>query len=180
MTRITYNIHRTPVWIWVLIVLSIILLLLLIITTLQFQKSRQAVVAEPQVNTGDPANYVEGRRITAVPNVPVTPAEPTPSQEVTPAPTTVSPPPPPPPPPPSNSQGGAVQVSAVPPDTISFGGQNWRLAGGPMSAAVVTTGEHVDGQIVYAGQNAKPPYKVLYIETSPNSGKFYKYVPSAK
>jgi hypothetical protein len=71
-----------------------------------------------------------------------------------------------------------VQTPAVAPATIDYDGRNWQQSGEPVSIDVVTTGKIINGLIIYRGQNDKPPYSALYIETSPNSGKFYKYVPA--
>ena len=47
-----------------------------------------------------------------------------------------------------------------------------------MQVNVVTTGQLTDDHVIYRKQDDQPPYKALYIESTPNSGQFYKYVPA--
>ena len=46
-----------------------------------------------------------------------------------------------------------------------------------MQVNVITTGQLTGNLVIYRKQGEEPPYKALYLESVPNSGNFYKYVP---
>ena len=142
------------------------LLIILLAFSVAISKGRgEVIVMGPEIKTGNPADYVK-QPTTSPPTTPPAPGV-TPPPVVTPVPTTPTPTPAPSPKPPAGL-----------PATISFGGRTWQFSGGPVTVNVVTTGQLTDDHPIYRKQGDQPPFKVLYIESVPNSGKFYTYIPA--
>ena len=157
-----YRVDLIPRGIWIISGIAVLLILLLAFSVALSMSRGQAVVIGPEVKTGNPADYVE--------------KPPTPPPVVTPAPT------PTPSPPPPSTQPPAKPTRKPPaglPSSISFGGKVWRFSGGPVQVNVITTGQLTGNLVIYRKQGEQPPYKALYLESVPNSGNFYKYVPAA-
>lgn len=157
-----YRVDLIPRGIWIISGIAVLLILLLAFSVALSISRGQAVVIGPEVKTGNPADYVE--------------KPPTPPPVVTPAPT------PTPSPPPPSTQPPAKPTRKPPaglPSSISFGGKVWRFSGGPVQVNVITTGQLTGNLVIYRKQGEQPPYKALYLESVPNSGNFYKYVPAA-
>jgi len=156
-----YRIDLIPRGIWIISGIAVLLILLLAFSVALSISRGQAVVIGPEVKTGNPADYIKRPPAPPSPTAPT----PTPPPVVTPAPT-------PSPPPPS-----AAQPPTGLPSSISFGGKVWRFSGGPVQVNVITTGQLTGNLVIYRKQGEEPPYKALYLESVPNSGNFYKYVP---
>jgi hypothetical protein len=160
-----YRVDLIPRGIWIISGIAVLLILLLAFSVALSMSRGQAVVIGPEVKTGNPADYIKK------PPTPPTPTAPTPTPPpvVTPAPTAT------PSPPPAPKPG----IPAGLPSTITFGGRTWRYSGGPVQINVITTGQLTGNLVIYRKQGEQPPYKALYLESAPNSGEFYKYVPAA-
>jgi len=152
-----YRIELIPRGIWIITVIAGLLIILLAFSVAVTRSRGEVVVVGPEVETGNPADYVKQ------PTPPSAPAQ-TPPPVVTPVPSQ-------PPAPPSTAPAGL-------PQTIAFGGSTWQFSEGPVQVNVVTTGQFTDNHIIYRKQGDQPPYKALYLESAPNSGQFYKYVPA--
>ncbi|MHB1001517.1 MAG: hypothetical protein ACYC27_19935 [Armatimonadota bacterium] len=183
MARI-HTVRRIPQWIWVFLAISGLLLLLIVLSMASVSRKQMVIVAGPEVETGNPADYIRGRQPVVIPTVPAVP----PSEGVVPAPDsgTPEPPPnssaetPPPPPPPDMNGGNGSQTDIGMPESFTFQGKQWQLADGPLKVDVVTTGEITGDYIIYRKQNDSSPYDALYLETQPNSGEFYRYTSSRR
>ena len=151
-----YRIELVPRGIWIVLVIALLLVILMAFSIAMSSSRTKVVFIGSEVETGNPADYVE--KPTPPPSAP---------PEAAPTPPVVTPVPPPSPSPPRGL-----------PATVSFGGKSWRFSGGPIGVEVVTTGQYTDDQVIYRKQGDQPPYDALYIESAPNSGKFYKYVPA--
>ena len=150
-----YRAALIPRWVWIIFVISALLILLIALSIAGSRRTRETVISGPPVQTGNPADYI-GRPIpTATPTTPPTPSA---GQPTTPGTTPTAP--------------------ADLPQSFTFDGQTWTVAGGPVTLDVQTTGELTGDYIIYVKPGAVPPYKALYLETKPNSGQFYKYVPA--
>jgi hypothetical protein len=148
-----YRAELIPRWVWVLLTVSGLLILAVAIS-MAVTRPRNRVVVGPEVKAGNPRDFLQP------PPIMVTPA-PAPSATVTPTP--------------------APQAAVPPkglPQSFAFEGQTWQFSSGPVQIEVLTTGEYADNHIIYSKQNDKPPYDALYLESKPNSGRFYKYIPA--
>lgn len=150
-----YRVHLIPRWAWILIGIVGVLVIWVLFSQVMSRGYTSIYALGPEVETGNPADYVQ---------------QPSPGVEITPAP---APAPPIMPPqfggtPPSGTTAGL-------PQSIQFDGQTYSLVGGPVQADVITTGQYAGNYIIYARINDAQPYKNLYLEAVPNSGKFYRY-----
>lgn len=171
----TYKTSLIGRWVWIMLGAAAILLILIVLSQAATRTQRDIVVVGPDVQTGDPADFVQR------PPTPTPTPEPAPAPGPTPEPTepiqptepgapVPAPPGPPPPVPPSEAPNGL-------PESFIFEGRSWQFAEGPVQVDVLTTGALTDGRVIYRRQNDNPPYDALYIETAPNSGQFYMYHP---
>lgn len=64
------------------------------------------------------------------------------------------------------------------PTAFKYRDKTWVPSGEAVTASdakLMDIGVTVDGNLVYADQDARPPYKSFYLETAPGSGVFVKY-----
>ena len=64
------------------------------------------------------------------------------------------------------------------PAAFKYRDKTWVPSGRAVTASdakLMDIGVTVDGNLVYADQDARPPYKSFYLETSPGSGVFVRY-----
>jgi hypothetical protein len=67
------------------------------------------------------------------------------------------------------------------PDRFRYQGKVWEPSDEAFARGVLDlrdTGASVNGNIIYTEQVAVSPYEELYIETSPGSGIYLKYIPA--
>ena len=152
-----YRVDLIPRWIWVLLAVALLLVLIVAISAAASRGQRQAFVPGPEVTTGNPQDFMEQPPTPAVPPTTTEPETVTPTTPGTP---------------------GTGQIPQGLPEAFTFQGRTWQFAEGPVQVEVVTTGEYADDHIIYQRQNRQPPFQELFLETEPNSGIFYKYIPA--
>lgn len=152
-----YRVHLIPRWVWILTGIVGLLVIWVAFSQAMSRDYARIYTLGPEVETGNPADYVQ---------------QPPPKVEITPAPTPAPP-----------QFGGTPAPGAAPsgttaglPQSIQFGGQAYSLDGGPVQVDVITTGQYAGNYIIYARVNDAQPYKNLYLEAVPNSGEFYRYI----
>lgn len=155
-----YRVDIIPRWVWVFLVLAALLIIITAFSIATTRNPSDIVVIGHEVKTGDPRDFIRQ---------PPTPALP-PGEEVTPTPPTT-------PPQSGVTPSPALKIPEGMPAQFTFNRRSWEFAGGPVTIEVLTTGEHINDHIVYSKQGDQPPFDALYIETAPNSGEFYRYLP---
>ena len=161
-----YRTDLIPRWVWVILAAAALLVVLVLLSAAAAGNRRVTVVSGPRVRTGEPRDFVA--RPTETPTPPDVPAEP----EAEPAPG-ATPQPTPRPVEPRETR----EPPAGMPLTFVLQGRTWRFDEGPVEAEVQTTGELTGEYIIYIKPGDTPPYDSLYLESAPNSGKFYRYEP---
>lgn len=147
-----YRTDLIPRWVWIMLVIAGLLILFVAFSMAGVRRSGLPVVGQA-VKTGNPRDYVRK------------PVAPPPPVEITPAPAATPPTP-------------SATVPQGLPQSFKFNKQVWIYSSGPVELDVETTGEYADDHIIYHRLGAQPPYDALFLESAPNSGQFYKYVPS--
>ncbi len=170
-----YRVELIPRWVWVLLVICVVLLLFTVFSIAAAQSQQQIVLLGGKVQTGNPADYVTQPTPTAPPPTTTTtpPTQPGAAPQPSPGPT-----PSPAPSPAPASTPTPANIPAGLPTTFDFQGQTYQFSGGPVTVNVLTTGQYADNHIIYRRSGDNPPYKTLYVESAPNSNKFYKYTPA--
>lgn len=161
-----YRTEPIPGWVWIVAVIAALLILLVALSMAMTRGPRQVVVTGPEVQTGDPRNFVGQPAPTPETETPPPVAE---EPETPPPPPIVEPPPPP-------DQPGRPPAGM--PESFVIGGRTWRFSDGPIELDVETTGEHIGERVIYRRPGMSPPYRELFIEIEPNSNRFYRYMPA--
>ena len=141
-------------WLWIMLGVAAVLVIMLIVSSVTAGHRDRLTLVGPSVKTGNPMDYLEPAK--TPPTVPQpSPPLTTPQPEEQPA-----------------------QPPLEIPRSFDYEGQKWLLTGELIRAEVVAIGKLPDGRTIYAEVEDTPPYEALYIESTTNSGKYYKYVPA--
>lgn len=155
----SYRTDLIPRWVWVMLPVSLVLVA---VVGLSMPPKAGENANWDNVQTANPKDYVESPapKVTITPS-PAPPQPQSPSQPKTPAEGAPSP-------------GTSSEI----PKSLDFDRTKYvQTPDSPVELDVITTGEYAGANIIYKKPSAQPPYKELFVETAPNSGKFYRYVP---